>query len=47
MQSQILYKLKRKEDMSEVVCVETTPYLIGRGRDCNLRIEDMKVVTNE
>ncbi len=41
--SHILYKLRRKDDSNDVVSVESQQFLIGRGRDCNLRIEDMKV----
>ncbi len=40
--SVVLYTLRRKEDSNDVVSVESQQFLIGRGRDCNLRIEDMK-----
>ncbi len=40
----VLYKLRRKDDSNDVVPVETQQFLIGRGRDCNLRIEDMKAL---
>jgi hypothetical protein len=42
-QAQELYRLRRKEDPNELYMINQPEFLIGRGRECNLRVDDPKV----